>query len=340
MSSEYNSTRSPVVFADTGVQIICKPLRPDLFYTPSEVGSGWQHCSCKVGEQTQEFAFVQWQIDGNRLFLAIDTTIGPEDSLGGYFCKASALNGDFAVKIEGLLGLKGEPLTGLPPVDFVIRPATAEAGDAKEVHMVVDFGNSRTGALLVEFRGDAIQEPLMTPLQLINRFHLDAWDARGAPVNDPSSWWFSSKSQWCTTPYLPAKNIETTVYKDQERKGLFGTKIERTAVTVSKPPDSFQDFSMIRMGHEADDLTMVLRTDGEVRTGVSSPKRYLWAKDASWLDGANWYMADPFDRHGNTSHASTLKGPLLKFISETDSDDDPQANCEQAPLNRATRHAR
>ena len=49
---------------------------------------------------------------------------------------------------------------------------------------------------------------------------------------------------------------------------------------------------MVRMGREADDLAGLMRTEGEVRSSVSSPKRYLWAKDDSWLEGAIWFMAE------------------------------------------------
>ena len=64
-------------------------------------------------------------------------------------------------------------------MEVCIRPATATAGDAKHVHMVVDFGNSRTGALLLELAGEISQTPQMTPFELVNRYHLDAWDEEG-----------------------------------------------------------------------------------------------------------------------------------------------------------------
>ena len=77
---------------------------------------------------------------------------------------------------------------------------------------------------------------------------------------------------------------------------------------------------MVRLGREADDMTQVMRVEGDIRTGVSSPKRYLWADDDSWLEGANWFMADPADRQRSGTYASTLKGPLLRFIHEDDRD--------------------
>ncbi len=74
---------------------------------------------------------------------------------------------------------KGGRCRAFPPIEVCIRSATATAGDAKHVHMVVDFGNSRTGALLLEMTGEITQTPQMTPFELVNRYHLDAWDDEG-----------------------------------------------------------------------------------------------------------------------------------------------------------------
>jgi hypothetical protein len=333
----------PILFVNSGIQVICFPLRADLRFTADQVGSGWQHCQCKgVDKVTQQeavihFGYLQWQILDRRLFLAVDTTIGTDEGEPAYFAKASNLAGDVGVTITGLLDRKGRPLPGLPSLEFIVRPATVEAGEERPVHMVVDFGNSRTGGLLVEFRGDTAQEPMMTPLRLVNRFHLDAWDEKGQWDTSNATWWFSSKSHWCGTPYLPAPVLHVTEYQEKRVKGVFGERVEHAPVTVRKTPQTFEEISQVRMGHEADELTGVINVQGEVRTGVSSPKRYLWARDASWLEGANWHMADPFDRYDARQHATTLKGPLLRFLSESDADAIPLPRYDDAPL--APRHA-
>ena len=100
---------------------------------------------------------------------------------------------------------------------------------------------------------------------------------------------------------------------------------------------------MVRLGTEADDLLQVMRAEGDIRTGLSSPKRYLWADNASWLEGANWYMADPADRCETGLYASLLRGPLLRYIHEDDrdflldGDPNPQQLAPEAPLK--PRHA-
>ena len=45
--------------------------------------------------------------------------------------------------------------------------------------MVIDFGNSRTGVLLLELAGEISQTPQMLPFELVNRYHLDAWNEEG-----------------------------------------------------------------------------------------------------------------------------------------------------------------
>ncbi len=192
--------------------------------------------------------------------------------------------------------------------------------------MVIDFGNSRTGALLLEMTGEIAQAPQMMPFELLNRYHLDAWDEEGEFQRTPSARWFSSKTHWCNTPYLapvPTKKIEYHTVADDERSGWFGRgkkKPKKTKVEVPVTPSLFDDLSMVRMGREGDDVTHVMRADGDVRTGVSSPKRYLWADDASWLEGSNWHMADPSDRCETGVYAATLRGPYLRFVHEDDRD--------------------
>ena len=334
-----------VLFANTGVQTVCVPLRGGSRYQTAQIGYGWQRCQCSArvsdpagaprpGRETghndeppRSYPFIQWQIiqaATTKMFLAVDTTCG--DPQSGYFCEPSALTKDFMIHLDGLLDIQGKPLKGAPEIELCIRPATATAGDAKHVHMVIDFGNSRTGALLLELAGEISQTPQMLPFELANRYHLDAWDDSGGFVSMPAARWFSSKTHWCNTPYLPPLVQKKTEYhavdEDRGRAGWFrrGKKPKQSKVEVVVIPPLFDDLSMVRLGREADDVAQVMRAEGDIRTGLSSPKRYLWADDASWLEGANWHMADPADRCGTGTYASTLKGPFLRFVHEDDRD--------------------
>ena len=320
-----------ILFANTGVQTVCIPLRSGSRYSTAQIGYGWQRCLCGTGEEGQTptaYPYIQWQViqsGASKLFLAVDTSCGERDV--GYFCEPSALTRDFQLKLEGLLDAQNKPLRGVPPIELCIRPSTATAGDAKHVHMVVDFGNSRTGALLLEMTGEIAQTPQMMPFELVNRYHLDAWDENAEYVSTESARWFSSKTHWCNTPYLapiPQKRTEFRLVEDEETQGswfhLGKKKPKQIKVEVTVTPPMFDDLSMVRLGREADDVMQVMRAEGDIRTGVSSPKRYLWADDASWLEGANWHMADPGDRCHTGAYAAPLRGPMLRFIHEDDRD--------------------
>ncbi len=315
-----------IVFANTGVQYVCQPLSGGVRFTSASVGRGWQRCECQEGKnEIRSYNYIQWKIVPGKLMLAVDTSCGDPEK--GYFCNEEALAGDFPVVIEGLVSLEGNPLAGLPRVDLIIRPATAIAGVAKDVHMVVDFGNSRTGALLIETDQEASDTPMMEPFELINRHHLDAWNENGDFQKKDAARWFNSRTQWCTSPYLPPPRLQKTISSGDDsasRGGFLGMGKKRpqgTSRTVFVTPRLFQDLSSVRMGQEADDVTQVMQTDGTVLTGVSSPKRYLWADDDSWLQGAIWHMADPDDRLETHKYAATLQGPLLRYLEEEDPDE-------------------
>ncbi len=319
-----------VLFANTGVQLVCVPLKGGSRFTAAQIGYGWQRCRVGSGaedETPKTYPYVQWQIiqsGSTRLFLAVETTCGDPDV--GYFCDAGALTKDFVVRLEGLLDLTGRPLKAVPPVEFCIRSATATAGDPKHVHLVIDFGNSRTGALLLEMSGEISQTPQMMPFELINRYHLDAWDEEGNFLSMPQARWFSSQTHWCNTPYRPPIVQKKTEYHMVEGEnggsGWFrkSKKPRQSRVEMVVTPPQFDDLSMVRLGREADDITQVMKAEGDIRTGLSSPKRYLWADDSSWLEGANWHMADPADRCETGTYASTLAGPFMRYVHEDDRD--------------------
>jgi hypothetical protein len=343
-----------VLFANTGVQVVCIPLRGGSRYQTNQIGYGWQRCAIAGAGPTdppRTFAYIQWQIiqsGTTRLFMAVDTSCG--DPEVGFFCSPNSLTRDFLINLQGLLDVDGKPLKGVPDIELCIRPAAATAGDAKHVHMIIDFGNSRTGVLLLELAGEISQTPQMLPFELANRYHLDAWNEEGEFVSQPAARWFSSKTHWCNTPYLPALEHKKTDYHtvgdEDGKRGWFGLggKPKQAKVEMVVTPPMFDDISMVRMGREADDVVQVMRAEGDIRTGLSSPKRYLWADDASWLEGANWHMADPSDRCKTHAYASPLKGPFLKFVHEDDRDflleeDEPKESeyAAEAPLK--PRHA-
>ena len=54
-----------VLFANTGVQTVCVPLRGGSRYTTAQIGYGWQRLRCGTGEEDADpstFPYIQWQI--------------------------------------------------------------------------------------------------------------------------------------------------------------------------------------------------------------------------------------------------------------------------------------
>ena len=219
------------LFANTGIQVVCIPLPSGRRYTSAQIGYGWQYCKCQTagGEdeepKTVEYPYVQWQViqsHVSKLFLAVDTTLGDPEI--GFFCDPTSLAGDFFIDLENIVDLTGQPLMGLPPLNVCIRAATATAGESKPVHLVVDFGNSRTGALLVEMSGEVTQAAEMLPFELFNRYTLDSFDEQGESVSRPAARWFSSKTRWCNSPYQLARETAKTEYYRDTVKGILGKK--------------------------------------------------------------------------------------------------------------------
>ncbi|HEX8200099.1 MAG TPA: virulence factor SrfB, partial [Isosphaeraceae bacterium] len=311
----------PILFANTGVQLLCVPLPPGGRLPTVATGTGWQPYEAEDGsrKEPKPYPYLQWQIRqeaAGRLFLAVDTTCGrPQD---GYIGDLATLDKDLTIALDltRLLGRHGRPLGIKRFVELVLRPMGA--GDPKKVDMVVDLGNSRTGALLLEPSGDRLANPPLA-FGLLNRARLDAWDESGRFDRDGLERWFSSRTHWCTPPYRDPGPV--TRIKAQAVKGWFGAEAKPRRWEESVTPDLFRDLSMARLGREADDVTLAMNQGGDLRTGVSSPKRYLWADDAGWLEGADWFMADPFDRFGTGTGAARLQGPLLRYLPEDDRDD-------------------
>ena len=174
-----------ILFANTGVQTVCVPLRAR--YATAQTGYGWQRCRCRTAaDAVREFPYIQWQIiqtGSARLFLAVDTTCGDPEI--GYFCAADALVRDHEIRLENLLDIRDQPLRGLPPVDVCIRPATATAGDPKHVHWWSTSATAAPCAAAGDGRRDRPGAQMM-PFELNNRYHMDAWSDAAEPVACPA----------------------------------------------------------------------------------------------------------------------------------------------------------
>ena len=327
-----------ILFANTGVQIVCIPLRGR--YASVQSGYGWQRCRCHGRRR-----------DAANIPMSSGRSSRPAPpgcfwrSIRPAAIRRSAISArrdagasDHEIRLEGCWTSRASRCGGVPAVELCIRPATATAGDAKHVHMVVDFGNSRTGALLLEMVGEIAQTPQMMPFELNNRYHMDAWNEEAEPVSYRGSRWFSSKTHWCNTPYLPpAAQQEDRVPhgRGRGRGGLVRPRQEEAKAEQGRSRRSRRRCSTTfdgPPGPRGRRLVQVMRAEGDIRTGLSSPKRYLWADDASWLEGANWYMADPGrPLPDGRSTPRRCAAASCKYVHEDDrdfllEDDEPKEN--------------
>lgn len=310
MTSKPGSPANPILFANTGVQIIARKL-PER---PSARPVGWQPCFCQYSQPSPPTAlkYVQWQIVDDQLFVALDTTLGPTKH--GHVREDGHLEGPYTIKLRRLCDDKGTPIEGLASfsLDVQVHPKPLNS-EAEKVHLVIDFGNSRTMALLIELSGSPHPQFTMLPFVLQDRFQF----RRGQNC-------FLSQTVWCTPPYRRPEAVEVIrrEYRDSGRPaglGLFGARQEQyREVIETEHPRLFDDLSMARLGREAEDLTRLVA--GNALMGVSSPKRYLWADDAQWLSGRNWSMAVPHDVRDERKYADELRGPLLEYFDAQDSD--------------------
>lgn len=321
-----NTSSDFTLYANTGVQYLGFPIQATGTLPPDE---GWHQCWSKQDGTVRPFHYIQWRLQrsgkGDRiLVLAVDTSLGPGRQSEGYFDAEDFFDDDREVLIQGLCDEDGEAVSGLAETElrFTIRPAFRR-GNAIPVHLVLDFGNNRSGALLLEFEDE---KPTMARFELHSRYRLE-WVTDHADTTEQGPSWYSSKTHWCTTPLLPAPTVsrveqQRVVSTNQKRRSLFGKRDSNEDYIrkeVREEPCTFQDLSMARLGQEVDDLALL--TNSDVTTGLSSPKRYLWADDDLWLDGDVWHMFDPFNESGTSDCVAPLHGPLLRYLPSHEQDD-------------------
>lgn len=76
----------------------------------------------------------------------------------------------------------------------------------------------------------------MMPLELVNRYRLDAWDHVGNLVPRPRSRWFTSQTHWCAAPFLEPPHQTYEVVRPVEKKGMFGVTTEYIKEKVRTSP--------------------------------------------------------------------------------------------------------
>jgi hypothetical protein len=260
---------------------------------------------------------------------------GLDDGTPYYRTKASRLPDDQALNLVDTLGLRAE-LPDLKQLELVIV-WPRKGGDIIPVHLVVDFGNSRTIVLALEERpvvAEGSLRQICRPIQFGSSLEdasatvfLGAMSEDGSDPGDhaPESWFVLREPPFAGEQFEPEK-VTMNQYFDVERsveaRGILG----RTTTTihtvldqvVRRVPQMFLQLSPAVIGPEA---AQALGRKNLVHGGrcyLSSPKRYAWDTDPVGTGGgAYWTMLPGTGRVGGRYDLpQMLGGEMLRFLPE------------------------
>ena len=291
-----------VLFANTGVQYI----KTDIF--SGKPTSKW---FMPVG--TQEWKWLRCRVINGYLVLAVDTTTGPVEH--GYFAKDenSIIHRD-AFKVEHDSRTYSMRIT--------IRGSEDGAGTPKPTSLVLDFGNCRSMGLLVEQNQAGDNHLCAQPFSLVrhNDISISPEGTQEREEVFDSHFQFVKDHQEHVTTTI-TKEVEPDPEEIRKRKrGLFRGKEPEPEPKIQKSvviTDLFKELSPVRLGQEATNMRMRIRGNDGVQTGLSSPKRYLWAKDP--LPEDYWHHIVP-EKTAAGRYYEPLAGPFFKFMHEDDAD--------------------
>jgi hypothetical protein len=225
-----------------------------------------------------------------------------------------------------------EAIGAAPEIELVIYWERSNVPPVP-VHLVVDFGNSRTIALGLEkapgFASLNALKQVCRPILFGSGLH----DARWTDFFNPDSgivsdsWFILREPTFWAAPFTPAQTSEEN-YEEGERvetkivKKPFPFKdvVEKRRVviptrSIRRVPQMFVELSPTVIGAEA----MKILGDADIdRLGtsfLSSPKRYMWDTDpVTKLEGSpEWTMQPGTGRSSNTRE-QTLSGDLMLFF--------------------------
>lgn len=239
-----------------------------------------------------------------------------------------------AFKISSILS-RINPIMMTPPDDIIIRITwKVPDGDVRDVDLVVDFGNTRTVALLLEHYAPAAN---LGEICHALRFQPRATNyepfAKGNPSDDPcvivDSWLMLLQPQFADMePPSSSFSPEThdKVESIMEGWGPFKHQVNKISAKTSLVPHMFVELSPALLGGGTGPgcARGILRDDVILEEGgnffLSSPKRYAWDRDPVG-QGSNvgfWCMAlnpwNPNFRKPSGTSLPHLCGQILRFM--------------------------
>ncbi len=223
------------------------------------------------------------------------------------------------------------------PLRIVWR--SPSAGDPVPVHLIVDFGNSRTAVVGLEharnMAGIADLSRVCRPILFANPLEdarLIDHHAHNAAGIVPQSWFILREPTFQQRAFDPSRQTQDTFVEGTREEvsetiqGTFFKKKVRTTVSyrtlervIRRLPQMFVEQSPAVIGQEA--LRILANADHD-RLGLaflSSPKRYSWDTDRVGTQGETFWHMQPGAERAVTDRASTkLAGDMLLFFPRGD----------------------
>lgn len=221
---------------------------------------------------------------------------------------------------------------------FEINWPTAMASNPIPVDLIVDFGNTRTVALLLEespgtgLDGVNNLKQRIRPLDFGSRGSSSYSDSISSSIID--SWFVLQEPQFSANEYpeLPADSIAVREFLTETIpavKTLFGGIKEQEKLVTSgettRLPQMFVELSPVVVGRDAVASLCALKIQGGGVSFLSSPKRYIWEDRVdSGENGANqlvWTMVrNNWNPEVKQNQNATLCAPVLRFFPQTGED--------------------
>ncbi len=184
-------------------------------------------------------------------------------------------------------------------------------GDPIDVDLVIDFGNTRTLALVLEQAGDGggnfatMCRPVLFGDEDFS-FGTEPWKPpdRGLPVFE--SWFVLRETAF------PQFDLKSSEYATASSRGYsrLGNRVPAVTAVIERRPHVFAQFANVVLGEGAARLQATLMAvAGAGKTGNSSPKRYAWDTEPLRID---WEMVrQPWTNAGRALAGQTLDGEYL-----------------------------
>jgi hypothetical protein len=297
-----------VLLANTGIQSLERTVSAAAL---NELGIGadvvldrystWS--PVRVSPSPESHRFVQCKVrrdleDDLSVYLAVDTVTGSplhgccanrEEDLGNGRSFQLALE----VEQPGQDGARETVRIGIGSLRMVPRSAF---GPPSPVTVIVDVGNSRTSVGILDDGPSGCD--LGRDLSLVRLGRRDPSYSR--PTEIVPSRMDLSLPEWCSEG--PVRTIA----------GLFGEPAPGGEPSVTRRLESsllFREHSLARLGAGPLRATVAGGVEQGSRTGLSSPKRYLWSQER---EADPWYAFDPARTGGN--RLQPPRGALLRYV--------------------------